>query len=156
MTFSDLLGKFTAAVAAGDGQAFAACFTEDGEYDDVFYGRFAGRAAIADMLVDKFHRDGADFRWDMVDPVSDGRSGYAKWYFSYTGKAESVRGRRVYMEGVGLFELRDGLIKRYADLVKTAELINQMNLEPAKQRRIIDKMTAQSLALGNFVGHKPA
>ncbi len=154
MDFATLLDKFTAAVAAGDGAAFAQCFTEDGVYDDVFYGEFTGREAIAGMLENLFHRDGEKFRWDMVNPVSDGRHGYAKWYFSYVGKAPHIAGQRIYMDGVGLFELRDGLISKYADLAKTAELFNQLNLEDDKRRHIVDRMTQQQLDQTEFTAHK--
>ena len=64
--FADLLDEFCAAVAAGDGARFAALFTEDGEYDDVFYGLHKGRAAIGAMLEGMFHRDGRDFCWQMI------------------------------------------------------------------------------------------
>ncbi len=154
MDFKALLDEFTAAVAAGDGSRFAACFTDDGVYDDVFYGEFEGRAAIAEMLEGLFHRDGKDFRWDMVNPVADAGHGYAKWYFSYTGLAPDIAGKRILMEGAGIFELRDGLIARYADLVKSAELLKQLNLAPGKRDRLVEKMTARQLADPAFKGHE--
>jgi hypothetical protein len=59
------MDDFAEAAVAGDGARFAALFTEDGCYHDVFYGLFEGRAAIADMLENRFHRDAENFRWDM-------------------------------------------------------------------------------------------
>ena len=50
-----------------NGTAFAELFTEDGVYHDVFYGAFAGRAKIAEMIDDWFYRTATDFRWDMHD-----------------------------------------------------------------------------------------
>ena len=71
--FGKLLTQFTAAVEAADGAALGALFHADGVYTDTFYGAFAGPDAIADMLDNYFHRDAEQFRWDMFEPVCDGR-----------------------------------------------------------------------------------
>src|SRR5215217_4436171 len=47
-------------------------FTEDGVYHDLFYGEFAGRPRIAELIDDWFYRTADDFRWDMHSPVNDG------------------------------------------------------------------------------------
>ena len=70
--FSDLLSRFTKAVTANDGAGFSGLFTEDGVYDDGFFGEYRGRRAIAEML-QHFHETGSNFRWDFFDPLSDGR-----------------------------------------------------------------------------------
>src|SRR6476469_1468193 len=72
MNIPAMLRAFCDAVEKRDGAAFADLFTEDGVYHDVFYGAFAGRAKIAEMIDDWFYRTAADFRWDMHEPVSDG------------------------------------------------------------------------------------
>ena len=101
MSATAMLRKFCDAVERHDGAAFAALFTEDGVYHDVFYGAFAGRAKIAEMIDDWFYRTATDFRWDMHDPVSDGKTLYARYTFSYRSiaagsqrRARHVRGRR--------------------------------------------------------------
>src|ERR1051325_1736358 len=81
-SFADLLLAFTKAVVANDGAGLGALFAEDGVYDDEFFGAHCGRAAIASML-QRFHDTGSDYRWDFLDPVNDGRTGYAKFRFSY-------------------------------------------------------------------------
>ncbi len=141
-SFPRLLERFTAAVAAGDGTAFAACFTENGEYDDVFYGIFRGRAAIADMLENRFHRDGRDFDWEMIDPLDDGRTGYARWRFSYTSRMAQNEGRRILMEGVGCFALENGLIARYEDMARTGELMVRLGLPAEKMHATLARMAA--------------
>ena len=73
-----MLNEFCRAVEQRDGTAFAALFTEEGVYHDVFYGSFEGRAKIAQMIDDWFYRAADNFRWDMHDPVSDGRTLYAR------------------------------------------------------------------------------
>ena len=72
MNVTAMLRSFCDAVERRDGKAFAALFTEDGVYHDVFYGAFKGREKIAGMIDDWFYRTASDFRWDMHAPVSDG------------------------------------------------------------------------------------
>ena len=55
--FEALLDRFTRAAEAGDGEAFAACFTEDAVYHDYIYGDHIGRAEIAHMMTHLFHGD---------------------------------------------------------------------------------------------------
>ena len=107
--------RFSAAVAAGDGQAFAALFTPDATYDDVFYGPFRGREAIARMLADLWHRDGRDFVWEMRDPIGDADRVYVNWQFSFTSKKPETAGRRAVMRGASLFVFHDGLIASYRE-----------------------------------------
>ena len=47
--FADLVNGLAAAASKGDGNGVADLFAENGEYHDVFYGTFTGRAAICDM-----------------------------------------------------------------------------------------------------------
>ena len=111
-----LLSQFCRHVETGDGAAFAALFTEDGVYHDVFYGAFEGRARIAAMLTDWFHRDARDFRWDMHQPVCDGTTLYARYVFSFTSKLAGAEGRRAMFEGVSIMTIRDGLIADYREV----------------------------------------
>ncbi len=48
MNTAAMLRAFCDAVEQRNGAAFAALFTEDGVYHDVFYGPFEGRAKIAE------------------------------------------------------------------------------------------------------------
>ncbi|MDP6342371.1 MAG: nuclear transport factor 2 family protein [Alphaproteobacteria bacterium] len=151
--FKALLGEFTAAVEKGDGQRFAQVFTEDGVYDDVFYGEFKGRPAIAEMLEGLFHRDGENFVWHMLEPVDDGETGYARWLFSYDCKLPHIQGRRIFMDGVGLFKLRDGLIARYEDAARTAELMCQLGMPGDKRERVVGKMLQKQMAHPGWADH---
>ena len=92
--FPDLLARFAKAVAANDGATFSALFTEDGVYDDGFFGEYHGRKAIADML-QHFHDTGSHYRWDFSDPLSDGRTGYARYRFSYASGMPGAEGKPV-------------------------------------------------------------
>ncbi len=75
--FAQLLDDFTLSAESGDGARFAGHFTEDAIYYDYIYGPHKGRADIAHMMQNLFHRDAADYRWEMFDPVFDGSQGYA-------------------------------------------------------------------------------
>jgi ketosteroid isomerase-like protein len=142
MNPTTMLRAFCDAVEKHDGAAFAALFTEDGVYHDVFYGAFAGRARIAEMIDDWFYRTADDFRWDMHDPVSEGRTLYARYTFSYRSKLPEAKGARVMFEGVAIMTLRDGLIAEYHEVANTATGFVDMNFAPERIARIVAKQGA--------------
>jgi len=113
MDATALLREFCDAVEHHDGKRFAGLFCEDGVYHDVFYGEFAGRAKIAEMINDWFFKSATDMRWDMHDPVSDGKILYARYTFSYKSLLPEAGGGRVMFEGVAIMRLRDGRIADY-------------------------------------------
>ena len=96
--FENMLSRFAKAVAANDGAGLAALFAIDGVYDDGFYGEYAGREAIAKML-QHFHDTGTNFRWDFFNALSDGKTGYARYRFSYASKMTGSEGKPVVFEG---------------------------------------------------------
>jgi hypothetical protein len=73
--FAGLLNELTLSAESGDGARFASHFTDDAVYYDYIYGAHKGRADIAHMMQDLFHRDAADYRWEMFDPVFEGTMG---------------------------------------------------------------------------------
>jgi ketosteroid isomerase-like protein len=142
MSVTAMLRKFCDAVERHDGAAFAALFTEDGVYHDVFYGVFAGRAKIAEMIDDWFYRTATDFRWDMHDPVSDGKTLYARYTFSYRSLLPEASGARVMFEGVAIMTLREGLIAEYHEVANTATGFVDMNFAPERIAKIMAKQGA--------------
>jgi hypothetical protein len=70
--FRALLERMTRAICAGDGAAF--------------YGKFTGRAEIARMVCNFFHRDARDLEWRLLDPLGGGDIGYARYDFSYVSR----------------------------------------------------------------------
>src|SRR5882757_4214206 len=136
MSATAMLRAFCEAVERHNGTAFAALFTEDGVYHDVFYGAFKGRAKIAEMIDDWFYRTATDFRWDMHDPVSDGKTLYARYTFSYRSLLPEARGARVMFEGVAIMTLRDGLIAVYHEVANTATGFVDMNFAPERIAKI--------------------
>jgi len=136
MNIEAMLRAFCNAVERRDGKAFAALFTEDGVYHDVFYGTFSGRAKIAELIEDWFYRTATDFRWDMHEPVSDGETLYARYFFSYRSILPEAKGARAMFEGVAIMKLRDGLIASYREVADTAPAFVDMNFAPERIARI--------------------
>lgn len=132
MDFRTLIERMTAAVCAGDAHGTAACFTPDGVYHDGFYGEFTGRAEIARMVRECFHRDARAFEWRVSDVVSDGRLGYARYAFSYVSKMAGSEGRRVGFSGVSCCELESGLIRRYGEIFERAPVLAKLGFDDGR------------------------
>jgi len=130
--FDRILRRFTSAVESGDGQKLAELFTEDGVYNDCFYGAFHGRDAIARMLEMHFWGHAEEFRWQMLEPIANSGMGYARYRFSYVSKLEGAEGERVVFEGMSQFTLDAGLIRVYREEFNTGIAISQLNF-PAER-----------------------
>jgi ketosteroid isomerase-like protein len=141
--FQALLAEFTAAVEAGDGARLAALFCADGVYNDVFYGAFRGRDAIAEMIDKHFWGHARDFVWEMKAPVCDGQTGYAHYVFSYTSTLDEAAGRRVVFEGYARFDLADDGIKEYSEVFDAGLALAQLGFPPPRLARHLDKAAAR-------------
>jgi ketosteroid isomerase-like protein len=139
MDASALLKQFTSAVERRDGKAFAQLFAENGVYHDVFYGPFEGPAKIAEMIDDWFHRTAKDFRWEMFRPVSDGRTLYAYYTFSYVSTLPEAKGKRVGFDGVSIIQLRDGLITEYREVANSSIGLLEIGFAPERVAKILSK-----------------
>lgn len=145
--FARLLDSMMRAAEAGDGAAFAACFTEDATYHDYVYGPHTGRAEIARMLVELFRRDaGPDYRWEMYDPVCGGDVGYAWSLSSFTSTVPEFAGRRVVIDGMSRFVLRDGLIAEYFESVNGCVAMAQLGVVPERMAKVARKWADRLLA----------
>ena len=142
MKTEQLLRAFCDAVEQHNGKAFAELFTEDGVYHDVFYGAFNGRTDIAEMIDEVFYRTATDFRWDMHSPVTDGKTLYAHYTFSYRSTLPEAKGARVMFEGVAMMKLRDGKILAYHEVANTAPAFVDMNFAPERIAKIFAKQGA--------------
>ena len=137
--FEAMLLRFSYAVAANDGAGFSVLFTEDGVYDDGFFGEYAGRPAIARML-QHFHDTGSNYRWDFFDPMSDGRSGYARYRFSYASGMPGAEGKPVVFEGISFFRFRDGLIARYSEVFDRGMALAQQDFAAERIKKVLIKL----------------
>src|ERR1700748_477113 len=143
MNITAMLRTFCDTVERRDGKAFAALFTEDGVYHDVFYGAFKGRAKIAELIDDWFYRTASDFRWDMHAPVSDGETLYARYTFSYRSTLPEAGGARAMFEGVAVMKLRDGKIVEYHEVANTTPAFVDLNFAPERIAKIAAKQGAE-------------
>ena len=136
MPLARTLETFAAAVAANDGKALAALFTQDGVYDDYFFGPSKpGRDGIVDMLA-HFHEGGRNFQWEFFDVVETGSLGYAGYRFSYDATVPDAKGARVVFEGISRFELSGGQIKRYSEVFDRGMALAQLDFAPERIKKI--------------------
>jgi hypothetical protein len=141
--FSALLQRLMSAADAGDGEAFAACFTPDGVYHDYIYGDHAGRAEIRRMLSELFHRDADVYRWEMFDPVCNGSIGYAWSLSTFISKVPEFAGQRVLIDGISRFELKDGLISDYSESVNGGVAMVQLGVAPQRMEKVLQRWSKQ-------------
>jgi ketosteroid isomerase-like protein len=139
--FARLLNAFTLSAESGDGARFAGHFTDDAIYYDYIYGPHQGRAAIADMMQNLFHRDAADYRWEMFDPVFDGVMGYAWSLSSFTSKIPQFKGQQVVIDGMSRFRMRDGLIAEYRESVNGGVAMAQLGVESDRMAKVFRPWT---------------
>jgi hypothetical protein len=142
--FEALLRRMTTAICAGDAEAAAACFVPQGAYHDGFYGEFRGRSEIARMVRDLFHRDARDFAWRVADAVSDGRSGYGRYDFSYTSKLAGSEGRRVGFAGICHCELEGGLIARYGEVFERAPVLAKLGFPDERILKSVKRWASEA------------
>ena len=139
--FARLLDEFTHSAESGDGRRFAAHFTEDAIYYDYIYGPHRGRAEIAHMMQDMFHRDATDYRWEMRDPVFDGAMGYAWSLSSFTSTIPQFEGAKIVIDGMSRFLVRDGLICEYRESVNGGVAMQQLGVSPEKMAKVFTRWT---------------
>ena len=135
--FAQLLGEMTAAAEAGDGTRFARCFTEDAVYHDYIYGDHRGRAEVAHMLEAMFHRDAANYRWQMFDPVCRGDLGYAWSLSTFTSRISEFAGKDVVIDGISRFELAGGLIRDYSESVNGGVAMAQLGVAAPRMEKVM-------------------
>jgi limonene-1,2-epoxide hydrolase len=137
--FPALLKQFATAVVKNDGAALADLFTDDGVYEDGFFGAHEGRDDIIAMLA-RFHETGANYRWDFFDPLADGRIGYARWRFSYASKTPGAEGKPVVFEGMSLFEFRGERIARYSEAFDRGVALVQQDFPAERLKKVLTKV----------------
>jgi limonene-1,2-epoxide hydrolase len=144
--FAALLDQFTAAGCANDGPRFGSLFTEDGIYEDDFFGLFRGRAEIAAML-QRFHDTGENYRWEFHDLVTDGRLGYASFRFSFKSKMPGHEGKPVLIAGISCFRFDGDRIAAYRETFDTGVALAQLGFPAERLKRVLDKQAAAQNAM---------
>lgn len=137
MQIKEMLKKFTDAVETHQGVNLGKLFAEDGVYHDAFYGAFKGRARVAELIDTWFYKTAKNFKWDMLEPVFDGRTLYVRYLFSYDSILPEAKGARVMFEGVSIMKLnKDGLIEEYREVADTAPALLDLNFPPERVAKI--------------------
>ena len=137
-SFVVLLTTFADAVQSNHRQRLALMFTEDGVYEDGFFGAHVGRESIATML-QRFHETGSSYFWEFVDPVTDGEIGYARFRFSYASRLPESIGRAVLFEGISCFRFRGELISHYSEAFDRGVALTQLAFPAERIKRILEK-----------------
>jgi limonene-1,2-epoxide hydrolase len=150
--FAALLDKFAKAVATNDGAGMAALFTAGGTYVDYFFGPYTGAKAIANMIR-HFHDGGRDFQWQFHDPVCDGRTGYARYTFSYVSTLPEAKGRAVLFEGMGCFKIDDGKIAHYSEVFDRGAALVQLDFASERIKKSLGKWTGRMYASPEAKAH---
>jgi ketosteroid isomerase-like protein len=101
-----------AALDRHDGEAAAACYTDDAVFEDPAFGRLTG-GAVRDMWRMLAERS-ADLAVTLGDHgvAADGRTGWAHWSATYTF---TDTGRKVLNEIDARYTFADGLISEQVD-----------------------------------------
>lgn len=154
MNAAELLKSFCTAVERRDGKGFAALFTEEGVYHDVFFGAFKGREKIAEMIDDWFYRTARDFRWEMFRPVTDGTMLYAYYTFSYISTLPEAKGRRVGFDGVSIMRLENGKIAEYREVANSSIGLLEIGFAPERVAKILGREAAHIKARPEWQRHK--
>jgi hypothetical protein len=143
--FAALVARLGASATVGDGKAFAACFIEDGVYHDYIYGPHKGRAEIAEMMENLFHRDAADYDWRFLDPVTDGHIGYARSLSRFVSTIPEFKGRPVVIDGMSRFVLKDGLIAAYHESVNGGIAMSQLGVAAPRMEKVFKRWAERFL-----------
>ena len=143
--FPDLLARFATAVAANDGAAFSALFTEDGVYDDGFFGEYQGRKAIIEML-QHFHDTGSNYRWDFFDPLSDGNPAMPATASAMPPACRAPKASRWCSRASSFFQFRDGLIARYCEVFDRGMALAQQDFAAERIKKVLIKLAARQNA----------
>lgn len=116
MQYVDLINRFYAAYAARDAQGAAALYAADGRHDEVAMGKSRqGREALA---------EGLEGFWRMLPDVAWFRQGYIRagdhvavpYHMTGTFARKDGSKRPIALDGLHLFEIRDGVLRVTKDL----------------------------------------
>lgn len=143
--FRAVLDELAAAGVANDGMRFAGLFTQDGTYEDDFFGLFRGRNEVAVMLR-RFHETGENYRWEFHDPITDGDRAYASFRFSFASKMPGCEGRPVLITGISCFRFDGNLIAEYREVFDTGIALAQLGFPAERIKRVLDKEAAEQNA----------
>jgi steroid delta-isomerase-like uncharacterized protein len=135
-----IVQDFAAAFNRNDADALVGLFTDRATYDDLFFGRHAGREGLRAMFARMFH-EGRGYQWSMDAVVADERHAAAEWTFSYTVSDAIPRsaGRTVRFGGMSIFDLDGGKIAAYREYADTGVAMLQIGLSPEAVGKVLSR-----------------
>ncbi|QRM53278.1 nuclear transport factor 2 family protein [Sinorhizobium sp. BG8] len=118
MDHADLIDRFYRAYASRDAEEAASLYHPDGWHEEVAMAkRREGHAALAEGLVG-FWRMLPDVSWDRRGYVRAGNSVAVPYHMTgtFTPRGEGAAPRLIALDGLHLFEFRDGLLAGTRDM----------------------------------------
>jgi hypothetical protein len=147
-----ILQRFITAVQTHDSAGLSQLFTNDGVYDDYFFGRHSGRAEIAAML-DRFHVGGEAFCWQFHDLLEQGDLAYASYLFSYRSLEPESQGEIIVFEGMAKIRLLDGLMTHYAEVFDRGIAFSQLGYPSERIGKLLSRYAKGFVASEPVIGH---
>ena len=145
MEFKNLTEKFTYYVCNNKPKKLSNLFLPDGVYHDYIYGTFKGRNNIENLISNLFYRDGKNFFWEMYDTVFENNMGYAKYRFGFTSNIKEYFGKKVILPGICFFNLKNGFINEYSEVVNGGIAMVQLGVSPNKMEKVFLKWFKRNL-----------
>ena len=136
MDFPALLDTFARAIERRDANRLADLFTDDGVYDDYFFGPSKPGGVGICETVEHFYAGGTNYRWEFFSPLASDRLGYASYWFSYDSTLPEACGARVVFEGMSRFELDGDRIMRYSEVFDRGMALAQVGFAPERLKKI--------------------
>src|ERR1044072_8428145 len=91
-------------------------------------------------MLQHFHDTGSNYRWDFLDPLSDGSQAYARYRFSYASGMPGAEGKSGVFEGTAHFTFRDGLIARYVEDFDRGLALAQQDFAAERIKKVLLKL----------------
>jgi hypothetical protein len=135
---TSFLDAFTTAHNARDVAAALACFTDDVDYRDIFFGDCHGHTELGAMFTRTF-AESAQHTWTIMRSLVTADAIVAEWEFDYTvsDAVPAGGGRRLVLPGVSWFELRGERCFRYREFFDRAATLHAQGVPAEKVATIV-------------------
>lgn len=135
---TSFLDAYTSAHNARDVAGALACFTEDVDYRDIFFGDCHGHCELGAMLTRTFAESSAH-TWTITRSLVTAESIVAEWTFDYTvsDAVPSGAGRRLVFPGLSWFEMRGERCFRYREFFDRAATLHAQGVPATVVGKIV-------------------
>ena len=135
---TSFLDALTTAHNGGDIGAVLACFTDDVDYRDIFFGDCRGHEQLAAMLTRTF-AESARHTWTITRSLATAEAIVAEWDFDYTIAASIPfgDGRRLAFPAMSWFEMRGERCFRYREFFDRTATLHLQGIPADKVATIV-------------------